>query len=352
MRSIGGLAVVSYRSLTTLPLVGAVFGRVQVTIRAKQGCVVVMCGADGVTTTSQIPEMPRDLITHNRVARLAADLTPAAFACFVTFDSELDEISVVSVSGTSTKLFSQVNNSARRSESGWVPSITVSATANLVLDSIFHDKSTVSARVSDFIDGVIATPLINSTFARFNNNWCSGMPIVINSKVYAALIFAAHDPFTRAQIDSCRQFVSKCASSISSLLEERSISDQMEALTERRRVVQMDDPLGLTQRKDATSATPRSFGDIKLSLETQTASRGDRELNLTRREFDLLDTFLQSPGTALSRIQIISRVWVERNGISSNVLNVTVKNLREKLEAAGESRVIHSLRAYGYVLKA
>jgi hypothetical protein len=270
----------------------------------------------------------------------------------VTFDAEEDEISVVSVSGTNSKLFSQVNNSARRSEAGWVPSITVSASANLVLDSIFHDKSTVSARVSDFIDGVISKPLINSTFARFNNNWCSGIPIVIDHEVYAALIFASPDPFTRSQIDACRQFVAKCASSVSSLLEERSITEQIEILTERRRVIQMEDPLGLTQRRDATSRTPRSFGDIKLSLETQTASRGDRELNLTRREFDLLDTFLQSPGTALSRIQIISRVWKERNGISSNVLNVTVKNLREKLESAGETRVIHSLRAYGYVLKA
>jgi two-component system response regulator MprA len=44
-------------------------------------------------------------------------------------------------------------------------------------------------------------------------------------------------------------------------------------------------------------------------------------------------------------------VWVERSGISSNVLNLTVKTLRDKLEAAGEPRVIHSLRTYGYVLK-
>ncbi len=311
-----------------------------------------MCGAGGETITSQTIEMQRDLITHNRVAHLAADLTPASFVCLATFDSELDEISVVSVSGTNTKLFSQVNNSARRSEAGWVPSITVSASVNLVIDSIFHDKSTVSARANDFIEGVISKPLINSTFARFNENWCSGIPIVIDSKVYGALIFASPDPLSRAQVDSCRKFVAKCASSVSSLLEEHVITEQLETLTQRRRVIQMEDPLGLTQRRDATSRTPRSFSDIRLSLETQTASRGDRELNLTRREFDLLDTFLQSPGTALSRVQITSRVWIERNGISSNVLNVTVKNLREKLEAAGEPRVIHSLRAYGYVLKA
>ena len=118
-----------------------------------------------------------------------------------------------------------------------------------------------------------------------------------------------------------------------------------------RRNVRTSDPLGLTQRSKDTLSHPRVFEDISLSHETQTAARGKRELNLTRREFELLDTFLQSPGTALSRVQIVSRVWVERDGISSNVLNVTVKNLREKLEADGEARVIHSLRAYGYVLK-
>ena len=128
-------------------------------------------------------------------------------------------------------------------------------------------------------------------------------------------------------------------------------SAQIDELTERRRRVQTADPIGLTQRSDTRDIAPRTFGDIRLSLETQTAHRGKRDLNLTRREFDLLDTFLQSADTALSRVQIISRVWIERSGISSNVLNVTVKNLREKLEAAGEPRVIHSLRAYGYVLK-
>ncbi|MBP37963.1 MAG: hypothetical protein CL726_01440 [Chloroflexi bacterium] len=74
-------------------------------------------------------------------------------------------------------------------------------------------------------------------------------------------------------------------------------------------------------------------------------------MNLTRREFNLLDTFLQSHSTALSRVQIISQVWVERNEISYNVLNATVKTFRERLEANGELRVIHSLRACGDILK-
>ena len=115
--------------------------------------------------------------------------------------------------------------------------------------------------------------------------------------------------------------------------------------------IQTVDPLGLTQLTDSISRSPRSFGEIRLSVETQTATLDGRELNLTKRELDLLNTFLQSAETALSRVQIISRVWVARSGISSNVLNLTVKTLRDKLEAAGEPRVIHSLRTYGYVLK-
>jgi len=303
-------------------------------------------------STDQIHEIQSDLVTHNRVARLSADLTPAAFVCLAMYEKETDEVRVVSVSGTNTPLFSQVNTSARRSESGWVPSITFPATANPAIEAIFHNKKSHTAKVSEFIDGVISTSLINTTFARFHQNWCRGIPIVIDGEVFAALIFASPNRLTRSQEDSCQAFVSKSAQSLSSLIEERNLTEQIKSLSEKRRQIQMNDPLGLTQRREATSRTPRSFGDIRLSLETQTANRGERELNLTRREFDLLDTFLQSPGTALSRVQIISRVWVERNGISSNVLNVTIKNLREKLEAAGESRVIHSLRAYGYVLKA
>jgi len=134
-------------------------------------------------------------------------------------------------------------------------------------------------------------------------------------------------------------------------MEEQRITQEIDQLINERRNVRTSDPLGLTQRSKDTLSHPRVFEDISLSHETQTAARGKRELNLTRREFELLDTFLQSPGTALSRVQIVSRVWVEQDGISSNVLNVTVKNLREKLEADGEARVIHSLRAYGYVLK-
>ena len=122
------------------------------------------------------------------------------------------------------------------------------------------------------------------------------------------------------------------------MIEEFQLTQEIDELIERRRQVFQCDPLGLTHRNSALLNNPLTFDDIQLSLETQTAIRGDRELKFTRQEFNLLHTFLQNPETALSR--------------AKNVPNVTVKNLREKLEAAGESQVIHSLQSYGYVLKA
>jgi DNA-binding response OmpR family regulator len=122
------------------------------------------------------------------------------------------------------------------------------------------------------------------------------------------------------------------------MIEEFQLTQEIDELIERRRQVFQCDPLGLTHRNSALLNNPLTFDDIQLSLETQTAIRGDSELKFTRQEFNLLHTFLQNPETALSR--------------AKNVPNVTVKNLREKLEAAGESRVIHSLQSYGYVLKA
>jgi len=295
--------------------------------------------------------MPTDVIIHNRIVRLAADLTPAAFACLITYDKSADSITVASVSGTNTKLFAHVNASARRSEAGWTPSVTAKATVNPVVEALVRDRKSITNTVDKFVDGLVPKSLVNSTFSQFSDHWCQVFPLIVDDEVRGALVFASKNRPTKAAQETCLEYVGQCEVSISSMLSEKILTSEIEKLSEQRRKVQLNDPLGLTQRRDATSKTPRSFGDIRLSHETQTAVRGDRELNLTRREFDLLDTFLQSPGTALSRIQIISRVWIERNGISSNVLNVTIKNLREKLEAGGEPRVIHSLRAYGYVLK-
>lgn len=296
--------------------------------------------------------MQQDHIAYNRISRLAVDLTPAAFACLVSFDGDSSEVQVESVSGTGTQIFSQTLATARRAVAEWTPSVKVNANTNLSLQKVFLNQQQVTSHVRDILEGVVNRALFNSTFKKFEDYECLAIPIVFKGAAWGALFFVSSTHFTRASETKCVDFVSQTQRSLNSVQDERELTVEINRLSEMRRRVQLDDPLGLTQRKTSAANAPRSFGDIRLSTDSQTAQRGERDLNLTRREFDLLDTFLQSPGAALSRVQIISRVWGDKNGVSSNVMNVTIKHLREKLEADGEPRVIHSLRGYGYVLRA
>jgi two-component system response regulator MprA len=94
-----------------------------------------------------------------------------------------------------------------------------------------------------------------------------------------------------------------------------------------------------------------SFGGIELDPLARTAKRGQRELRLTTREFDLLMLFLRHPNQVLVRAQIMSRIWGDDFFGDSNVLEVFVGNLRRELECAGEDRVIQTVRGAGYVLR-
>jgi two-component system, OmpR family, response regulator MprA len=104
-----------------------------------------------------------------------------------------------------------------------------------------------------------------------------------------------------------------------------------------------------------TSATPNEeilkFGDIVLDLQTMEVRRGQRDLQLTRTEFRLLELFMRSPRVVLSRSRIFEEVWGYDFGASSNALEVYVSYLRRKLEAEGESRLIHTVRGVGYTLR-
>lgn len=296
--------------------------------------------------------MQQDHIAYNRIARLAAELTAADFACLVSFDSETGQLCAESVSGTTTQMFSQTLATARRTVTDWNLSIRADVNTNPSLREVFLNRQQITAHVGDILEGVISLALFNSAFKKFEEYECLAIPIVFKGVAWGALFFVSSTHFTRASETKCVDFVSQTQRSLNSAQDERALTVEINRLSEMRRRVQLDDPLGLTQRKTSAANAPRSFGDIRLSTDSQTAQRGERDLNLTRREFDLLDTFLQSSGAALSRVQIISRVWGDKNGVSSNVMNVTIKHLREKLEANGEPRVIHSLRGYGYVLRA
>ncbi len=93
------------------------------------------------------------------------------------------------------------------------------------------------------------------------------------------------------------------------------------------------------------------FGDVVLDLQTMEVHRGQRELQLTRTEFRLLELFMRNPRVVLSRSRIFEEVWGYDFGASSNALEVYVSYLRRKLEAEGEPRLIHTVRGVGYTLR-
>jgi two-component system response regulator MprA len=94
-----------------------------------------------------------------------------------------------------------------------------------------------------------------------------------------------------------------------------------------------------------------SFGDLTLDPGTREVRRGAREISLTRTEFALLELFLSYPKHVLTRGRILEEVWGYDFPTSGNALEVYVGYLRRKTEAANESRLIHTVRGVGYVLR-
>jgi len=91
--------------------------------------------------------------------------------------------------------------------------------------------------------------------------------------------------------------------------------------------------------------------DLALDVEAFEVARGDRRIELTTLEFRLLEYFLRSQRIVLSRSRILEAVWGLDADTTSNVVDVYVRYLRNKLEANGEPRLIHTVRGAGYVLK-
>jgi len=96
---------------------------------------------------------------------------------------------------------------------------------------------------------------------------------------------------------------------------------------------------------------PLRFADLELDPVTREVRRGDRSIELTRTEWNLLELFLRNPRRVLTREIINDRVWGYDFGPTSNALEVYVGYLRRKTEAGGEARLIHTVRGVGYVLK-
>jgi two-component system, OmpR family, response regulator MprA len=105
------------------------------------------------------------------------------------------------------------------------------------------------------------------------------------------------------------------------------------------------------RRREAPTHRELRFADLRLDLATREAWRGDRPIALTTTEYELLRLFLQHPRQVLTRDLIYERVWGYDFRGQSKIIEVYVRYLREKLEAAGEARLLHTVRGAGYVLR-
>ncbi len=92
-------------------------------------------------------------------------------------------------------------------------------------------------------------------------------------------------------------------------------------------------------------------GDLEVNTATHEVRRGEREIDLTAREYDLLEYMAKNPRRILSRDLLLSRVWEQEFGIPTNVVDVYVGYLRRKLDGPEERPLIHTVRGSGYALK-
>lgn len=107
----------------------------------------------------------------------------------------------------------------------------------------------------------------------------------------------------------------------------------------------------LVRRGDEVKSTILRVGDLSLDVTTRIAQRGDRRIELTAREYRLLELLMRSPGRICGRMLIIEKVWDYDFDPGSNIVDVYVRRLREKIDAGFETKLLQSVRGAGYVLK-
>jgi len=107
----------------------------------------------------------------------------------------------------------------------------------------------------------------------------------------------------------------------------------------------------LLRRRPPRGAASLEVGDLTLNPDTREVRRGERELELTNREFELLEYLMRNERLVVSRERLLDDVWGYDPTAATNTIDVFISNLRRKLEAGGEARLLHTKRGAGYVLK-
>jgi DNA-binding response OmpR family regulator len=108
----------------------------------------------------------------------------------------------------------------------------------------------------------------------------------------------------------------------------------------------------LMRRRPPRGSAALTVGDLRLNPDTREVHRGDRELELTNREFELLEFLMRNERLVVSRERLLEEVWGYDPFSMTNTIDVFISNLRRKLEADGEPRLLHTKRGAGYVLRA
>jgi DNA-binding response OmpR family regulator len=107
----------------------------------------------------------------------------------------------------------------------------------------------------------------------------------------------------------------------------------------------------LLRRRPPRGAASLEVGDLTLNPDTREVRRGERELELTNREFELLEYLMRNERLVVSRERLLDDVWGYDPTAATNTIDVFISNLRRKLEEGGETRLLHTKRGAGYVLK-
>jgi two-component system, OmpR family, response regulator MprA len=108
----------------------------------------------------------------------------------------------------------------------------------------------------------------------------------------------------------------------------------------------------LLRRRPPRGSASVVVSDLALNPDTHEVARGEREIELTQREFELLEYLMRNERIVVPRQRLLEEVWGYDPFATTNTIEVFVSNLRRKLEAGGEPRLLHTIRGAGYVLRA
>ena len=108
----------------------------------------------------------------------------------------------------------------------------------------------------------------------------------------------------------------------------------------------------MTRKKAGKRSNVFTLGDLQVDAQSHTVTRGGQEINLLPKEFTILEYMIRNQGTVLSREQLENQIWNYEHSGSSNNIDVYISKLRKKIDGDGQSRLLHTIRGVGWVLRA